>query len=574
MSSEDPQPATTLQDSPCLQLDAEIPLQISLSLFKRGTETQQEASQPQPLKIISGPEESWINGSPSVCACRVCWSRRGMRQETCTFLLSTRIWADLREQRLLLSVMSESPWRCIRFCWHKQACSWPTGCIAQRPRIHLTSHCSPSSACTSSPSSLSVLFTCPVGRVRTSHPRAGLYASSSSLLPLRTRVMIHLDQCCYPTWRYTGMPASHCWPQLPNIKPKPWVLPPGLLLLLAVTDHGPWAVQVTEQDPQPEMLTVCCCSLPLALPKRHHAWALPSPVHQRRNKLPPGGLRLSCSLTPETSSICSRQISRGISCAAVPNSATWWFPLGCPHLLYRPRLGFQLAWILRALSSGSKTPLLLLLPMPTACQHSTAQIILEKRSFLFLVQSSINTSFFFPPTPAWSKQVRQGPGPRMSFHTSTTRSNLKHNFSSFPPIFQDNLGTLQKNYGFATSTATPSWKFVFKHNVQSSLLLPLLLPLQDKRRQQAKCWQKKKVIKLVRLLHLNRTILGKEKVDITPASPYCMSELHRNRRPDQENKLEGPGPETVTEAQQQVSKRASKQASVQAHLAGVSGVQQ
>lgn len=95
--------------------------------------------------------------------------------------------------------------------------------------------------------------------------------------------------------------------------------------------------------------------------------------------------------------------------------------------------------------------------------------------------------FLFPPfPPGWSKQVRQDPGPRMSSHTSSTTSNLKHNFFSLPPIFQDDLGSLQKNYGFA-STAVPSWKFIFKHKVQSPLLLPLLLPLQDKRREQAKC---------------------------------------------------------------------------------------
>lgn len=39
---------------------------------------------------------------------------------------------------------------------------------------------------------------------------------------------------------------------------------------------------------------------------------------------------------------------------------------------------------------------------------------------------------------------------------------MKHNFFSSPPVFQDDLGTLQKNYGFA-STATPNWKF--KHQV-------------------------------------------------------------------------------------------------------------
>lgn len=138
--------------------------------------------------------------------------------------------------------------------------------MAQRP---LTSHPSLISARTSRSSSLSVLFIYLVGRVRTPHPRAGLYASLSSLLPPCTCLMIHLDLCCYPVWHHLGTSASHCWPQLPSVKIKPPELPPGLLLLLVVTDHNPWAVQVPEQDPQPEMLALICCSLPLA--RRYHA---------------------------------------------------------------------------------------------------------------------------------------------------------------------------------------------------------------------------------------------------------------------------------------------------------------
>lgn len=38
-----------------------------------------------------------------------------------------------------------------------------------------------------------------------------------------------------------------------------------------------------------------------------------------------------------------------------------------------------------------------------------------------------------------------------------------------------------------------------------------------------------------------------------------MSEFHKNRQPEQENKLEGPDPETAIEAQQQASTHASQQ---------------
>lgn len=76
---------------------------------------------------------------------------------------------------------------------------------------------------------------------------------------------------------------------------------------------------------------------------------------------------------------------------------------------------------------------------------------------------------------------------------------------------------------------------------------------------------------------MNGTILDKERVDITLASPYFMSEFHKNRQPEQENKLEGPEPKTAIEAQQQASTHPSQQVCKQVckqYLAGVPGVQQ
>lgn len=64
--------------------------------------------------------------------------------------------------------------------------------------------------------------------------------------------------------------------------------------------------------------------------------------------------------------------------------------------------------------------------------------------------------------------------------------------------------------------------FVFKNKVQSSFQL---LPLQGKTSNRRSADKKKKVIKLVGLLHLNGTIPDKEKEDIIQTSPYFMSEL-------------------------------------------------
>lgn len=63
-----------------------------------------------------------------------------------------------------------------------------------------------------------------------------------------------------------------------------------------------------------------------------------------------------------------------------------------------------------------------------------------------MVFSVSGTELHQHPFPATFQDEpnRQDPGPRMFSHTSSTSSNLKHNFSSSPPIFQDYLGTLKK----------------------------------------------------------------------------------------------------------------------------------
>lgn len=88
------------------------------------------------------------------------------------------------------------------------------------------------------------------------------------------------------------------------------------------------------------------------------------------------------------------------------------------------------------------------------------------------------------------------------------------------------------------------------------MLLPLLLPLQGKRRQWGKHCQKKKKKLPCNVLHWNGTIQGSKRVPVTPASPGSMSELCRNR--DQNTKVEGPGPEAATETQQGGSKCAKE----------------
>lgn len=166
--------------------------------------------------------------------------------------------------------------------------------------------------------------------------------------------------------------------------------------------------------------------------------------------------------------------------------------------------------------------------------------------------------FFLPPQDGVNRSGKtqaQGQPPTIPGQGGE-QSKLKHNFSSSPPIFQDDSGSLQKNYEFP-STATPRWKFWFW--AQDSVIFAATAspaPTAGQKEATGKGLTKK-VIKLVKLLHLNGTILGKERVNITPASPYFMSELHTNRRPHQENKLQGPGPETATEAQQQVIKHTS-----------------
>lgn len=120
----------------------------------------------------------------------------------------------------------------------------------------------------------------------------------------------------------------------------------------------------------------------------------------------------------------------------------------------------QLAWILRALSTSSKTMLSLLLLTLTACQKGTAQIVPEKQPFLFLVQSSINILFFFPPpqdrATKTGKTHTQGQ-PSILPAQGGEQSKLKYNFSSSLHVFQDDLGCPQNNYGFAS--ATPNRKF-------------------------------------------------------------------------------------------------------------------
>lgn len=79
------------------------------------------------------------------------------------------------------------------------------------------------------------------------------------------------------------------------------------------------------------------------------------------------------------------------------------------------------------------------------------------------------------------------------------------------------MGALQK-LGAAVE-ASP--KLTALNKVQSSFQL---LPLQGKTSNRRSA-DKKKVIKLVGLLHLNGTIPDKEKEDIIQTSPYFMSEL-------------------------------------------------
>jgi len=67
--------------------------------------------------------------------------------------------------------------------------------------------------------------------------------------------------------------------------------------------------------------------------------------------------------------------------------------------------------------------------------------------------------FFFPLSSPQDGANRTGKTqaqgqPPMLPAQSGEQSKVNHNFSSSLPIFQDNLGTLQKNYGFAS--ATPS----------------------------------------------------------------------------------------------------------------------
>lgn len=64
--------------------------------------------------------------------------------------------------------------------------------------------------------------------------------------------------------------------------------------------------------------------------------------------------------------------------------------------------------------------------------------------------------FFLPPQDGANRSGKtqaQGQPPTIPGQCGE-QSKLKHNFSSSPPIFQDDSGSLQKNYEFP-STATP-----------------------------------------------------------------------------------------------------------------------
>lgn len=64
--------------------------------------------------------------------------------------------------------------------------------------------------------------------------------------------------------------------------------------------------------------------------------------------------------------------------------------------------------------------------------------------------------FFIPSSHPRTEQTGQArPKPKDTLRHLQHKSNLKHNFSSSPSIFLDDLGTLQKSYAFA-STAAPS----------------------------------------------------------------------------------------------------------------------
>lgn len=266
--------------------------------------------------------------------------------------------------------MSESPWRRVGLWWHKQACSWPMGCTAQE--IMHPSDLAPFTQLCLCPVDCQTLLSAQL-TVRTSHPRVCLYASSASLLPLCSCLTIHLDQCYYSTWHYMGMPAS-----LLHTASSPasnWSLgssPPCCCFCWLSRTVALGLCKSLSRISRQSYLHYAAAHSLMCLPRGTMHELFPLLFIKRRNKLPPGGLRLCCSLTPETLSTCSKQISWGISCAVIPNSATWWFPLQCPPPLQRPWLGFQLEWNLRALSTSSKSTLPQLLPMLRACQQGTA----------------------------------------------------------------------------------------------------------------------------------------------------------------------------------------------------------
>lgn len=333
---------------------------------------------------------------------------------------------------------------------NRQVSSWPAGCTAQRPRIPLTSHPPPSSACTSSPSLLSVSFICLLGRVGEPCPKADLCASSSSLLPPCT--------CCYPAGRYRGTPASHCWLQLPSIKPKPQELPLGCCSCWLSQTEALGLCKLPSRIPSPRCLhDAAAHSSHMARGTMHDLFALLS--IKRRNKLPHGGLRLGYSLSLGTSSICSRQMSRGISYAAIPNPATRLFPLGCPQLLHRPQsAGMDPEGSLHQQQNYAFTAAADPYSMPKG--HSSNRP--RKTAFSVSGTEFHQYSFFFfspPPQDGATKTGKthtQGQ-PSILPAQGGEQSKLKYNFSSSLHVFQDDLGCPQNNYGFAS--ATPNRKF-------------------------------------------------------------------------------------------------------------------